>query len=193
MKVRDSGMPNETSWEAFFDPAATLAALAFPGAAADVVDFGCGYGIFTLAAALQTTGTVYAIDIDPAMTEATADKARMHGLRNVEIILRDFVAEGTGLPDDSVDYAMLFNILHGENPSRLLDEAFRVLRPGGRVAVTHWVHDAATPRGPDLSIRPTPEDCLAWLEQAGFELLIRDVPLPPYHFGIVAALKQTPS
>ncbi|HUF73392.1 MAG TPA: class I SAM-dependent methyltransferase [Gammaproteobacteria bacterium] len=183
-------MPNEAAWETFFDPDATLAALAFLRRCADVIDFGCGYGIFTVAAALQTSGTVYAVDIESSMIEATAARAQGHGLGNVETVLRDFVARGTGLPDESVDYAMLFNILHGENPAGLVAEAFRVLRPGGRVAVTHWVHDAATPRGPDLSIRPRPEDCRQWLEQAGFELLIRHVPLPPHHFGVVAIRPQ---
>lgn len=185
MKVRDSGMPGEAAWEAFFDAGKVLDTLAFAGEDADVVDFGCGYGTFTVAAARATTGTVYAVDIEAAMTEATAAKAKDLGLGNVKAILRDFVAEGTGLPDGSADYAMLFNILHAENPGGLLEEAFRVLRPGGKVAVIHWVHDAATPRGPALSIRPRPEDCRRWLEQAGFRLLVRPIALPPYHFGVV--------
>lgn len=176
-------------WEAFFDPDATLEALAFPGKTSDVVDFGCGYGIFSLAAAKRTTGTVYAVDIDANMIEATAARAKSLAPGNIHTVLRDFVARGTGLPNASVDYAMLFNILHGENPASLLDEAFRVLRPGGRVAVTHWIHDASTPRGPDLSIRPRPEDCRRWLEQAGFDV-IRELALPPYHFGIAATRPQ---
>lgn len=185
MKVRDSGMPEEATWEAFFDADDVLEALGFPNSDAAVADFGCGYGTFALAAALRTTGTVYAIDIEAAMTEATAARAADLGAGNVRTILRDFVAEGTGLPDGSIDYAMLFNILHAESPGRLLSEAFRVLRPGGTVAVIHWIHDAATPRGPDLSIRPRPEDCRRWMKKAGFELLVRHVSLPPYHFGLV--------
>jgi predicted methyltransferase len=103
----------------------------------------------------------------------------------VKAIERDFVAEGTGLPDASTDYAMLFNILHAEDPVGLLREAWRVLRPGGKVAVIHWVYDAATPRGPDLSMRPRPAQCRTWVQHAGFELVLPEVALPPHHYGVV--------
>ena len=106
-------------------------------------------------------------------------------MRNVQLLLRDFVAAGTGLAGASVGYAMLFNILHAEQPHILLREAFRVLSPAGTVAVIHWIHDPATPRGPDLAIRPRPEQCQAWLQDAGFNLVKSLVSLPPYHFGIV--------
>ena len=97
MKVRDSGMPEEALWEGFFDARQILTTLDFTEFAADVVDFGCGYGTFTVAAARLTTGTVYALDIDAQMIEATAARAASFGLDNVKTIARDFVAEGTGL------------------------------------------------------------------------------------------------
>ena len=120
------------------------------------------------------------------MVRSTAARAESFGLANVRTTQRDFVFDGTGLPDGSVGYAMLFNILHAEAPERLLREAHRVSQPGGKLGVIHWVHDAATPRGPDLSIRPRPEQCQAWVQQADFELLIPFVALPPYHYGLVA-------
>jgi SAM-dependent methyltransferase len=185
MKVRDSGMPDETMWARFFDARRVLTALDFTDADADVVDFGCGYGTFTVAAARLTNGTVYALDIDTAMIAATAAKAASFALDNVTAIARDFVAQGTGLPSASTDYAMLFNILHAEHPVELLREALRVLRPGGKVAVIHWIHDAATPRGPALSIRPRPEQCRAWAQQAGFECDMPTITLPPHHYGLL--------
>jgi SAM-dependent methyltransferase len=185
MKVRDSSMPSEGSWERFFDAPATLAALSFTMREAEVVDFGCGYGTFTSAAARLTTGIVHALDIDPAMVRATAERAASLGLSNVRVIECDFVSNGSGLPSESVDYAMVFNILHAEDPLTLLREALRILRPHGKVAVIHWIHDPTTPRGPDLSIRPRPEECRRWIQNAGFELLLPEVALPPYHYGIV--------
>jgi SAM-dependent methyltransferase len=185
MKVRDSGMPDEATWERFFDSHRILIHLDGIRPAEDVVDFGCGYGTFTVAAAQMTSGTVHAIDIEAQMLRATQARAAMLGLGNVRALQRDFVAEGTGLPDASVGYAMLFNILHGPNPVALLQEAFRVLRAGGRVGAIHWIHDAGTPRGPDLSIRPRPEQCQEWMLDAGFELKRPLVALAPYHFGVV--------
>jgi len=184
MKVRDSGMPDKTLWESFFEPREVLRLLAFPPAG-DVVDFGCGYGTFTLAAARLTTGTVYGIDIDPEMVRVTAMTAREAALHNVRAIERDFVSTGSGLPAETCSYAMLFNILHAEDPMGLLKAAHEVLSPGGLVAVVHWIADPATPRGPALEIRPTPQQCQQWIKAAGFDLVSPVVSLPPYHFGLV--------
>jgi SAM-dependent methyltransferase len=184
MKVRESGMPDEQMWATFFDAPAILAQLGFTDPQADIAEFGCGYGTFTLAAAALTQGTVFAFDIEPAMIDATQTKARAAGLNNVRTVLRDFVTNGTGLPANAVTYAMLFNILHAENPVNLLREAWRVLRPGGRVGVIHWNYDPSTPRGPDMAIRPTPDQCQEWTRQAGFDLIGPLFNFPPYHYGL---------
>ena len=97
--------------------------------------------MFTVAAAQSVAGTVYALDIDPAMVVATVARARAAGLANVVAVERDFLARGSGRPDRSAGYAMLFNILHVEEPTELLREAYRVLTPGGRAGVIHWKPD----------------------------------------------------
>ncbi len=53
------------------------------------------------------------------------------------------------------------------------------------MGVIHWNYDPATPRGPDLSIRPRPEQCQAWCREAGFKLIVPLVSLPPWHYGLV--------
>jgi hypothetical protein len=68
---------------------------------------------------------------------------------------------------------MLFNILHLENPVALFREAHRVLAPGGHVGVIHWNVNSGTPRGPSMAIRPRPEQCRHWAEEA--RLAIRAV------------------
>lgn len=180
-------MPEAAVWDSFFDAAQVLEALGLERSAADVLDLGCGYGTFTVAAAGRTTGTVVALDIDRTMIDATMERARALGLENVVATQRDFVADGTGLAAESVDFVMLFNILHGERPLPLVEETFRVLRPGGRVAAVHWIHDPETPRGPPLAIRPRPEQFVRWFTQAGFRIDIPYVALPPYHCGVVGA------
>jgi SAM-dependent methyltransferase len=186
MKVRESGMPDEELWQGFFDPPAVLAKLGLASSCGNVVEFGCGYGTFTIPACRIVQGTVYALDIEPEMVTKTCSKAKAAGLGNVHVQQRDFIAEASGLADASVDYAMLFNILHAEEPLGLLEEAWRVLNAGGRLGIVHWNYDPATPRGPSIEIRPRPEQCRGWAEQVGFELLPPGlVILPPYHYGLV--------
>lgn len=186
MKTRDSGMPEESMWASFFDPPAVLDKLGLTGDLGDVVEFGCGYGTFTLAAARRTRGRVFALDIEAQMVEATRRKAEAEGLRNVVVSLRDFVAEGTGLADGSVQSALLFNILHAEQPLVLLREAVRVLQPGGTLAIMHWNYDPATPRGPSMDIRPRPWQCHAWAMEAELQPIGPErIELPPYHYGML--------
>lgn len=192
MKTRESGMPDENLWQSFFEAEAALAKLGLTDACRDVVEFGCGYGTFTIPAARIVNGTVFALDIEPEMIAATKEKARAAGLRNVKTVLRDFVAEGTGLPDAAVDYAMVFNLLHAEQPLILLREAWRVLAPEGVLAIMHWNYDPTTPRGPSMEIRPRPEDCRRWAEEAGFAVERDIIDLPPYHYGLVGRKKGKP-
>jgi SAM-dependent methyltransferase len=187
-KGRDSGMPPTAQWESYFDTAHILDALGVQGINGDAVEFGCGYGTFTTAIAQRISGTVHALDIDPLMVEAARLRVAEAGLRNVVLRQRDFVADGTGIPAESASLALLFNILHIEDAVSLLREARRVLRPGSSVAVIHWNHDARTPRGPPLEIRPRPQQCRAWGEEAGFRW-VRDEDLPGsrWHWGMVLA------
>lgn len=186
MKVRDSGMPDEEMWAGFFDAEQTLKVFGLDQGVNDLVEFGCGYGTFTLAAAGMVSGTVHALDIEPEMVASVAEKCHAAGLTNVLATLRDFVAEGAGLAEDSMDAALLFNILHHEEPVALMHEAWRVLKPNGRLAVIHWNYDPTTPRGPAMEIRPRPEQCIAWGEAAGFRFDESDrFVLPPHHYGLL--------
>jgi len=182
-------MPDRGTWENFFDPHRVIMTLGINGQTRDVVEFGCGYGTFTLAAAKIIRGQIYALDIEPEMIRITDQEAKKQGIHNVRVLLRDFMAEGSGLPDARVDYVMLFNILHLEDPLVLLKEAKRVLKPDGKLGIIHWNYDPSTPRGPSIDIRPKPEDCIRWAESAGFvspELY----DLKPYHYGIVLTCKR---
>jgi len=177
-------MPDESTWSSYFSPRQTLMQLGLTSACGDVLDFGCGYGTFTIPAAQMVQGTVHALDIDSAMIEITSHKAASIKLNNVRTELRDFMAQGSGLPDESVDYVMLFNILHCEQPEMLLREAWRVLSSRGQLAIMHWNHDPTTPRGPSMAIRPRPEQCRHWAFHAGFETVLSSpIDLPPYHYG----------
>lgn len=190
MKGRESGMPDEDYWASFFDPAALLEHL-LPkrDRGGNIVEFGCGYGTFTIPVAQRVSGIVTALDIEPDMVNLVRDKAELGAFDNITAALRDFVANGTGLHDGTQTHAMIFNLLHLDNPVTLLREARRVLEAGGTLSVIHWRSDIDTPRGPPLAIRPTPAQCQAWMVEAGFSE-VREVDLQacsPYHFGLLAS------
>ncbi len=193
MKLRDSGMPEEAYWETLFDVPLILDRLGVDSTLQHVVELGCGYGTFTLPVARRIRGVLETVDIEPAMVERTRQRVRAAGLTNVVCTVRDVVTEGFGGVPGSRDAALLFNILHGEEPVRLLTEAARAVRPGGRVLVIHWRHDPATPRGPALDIRPRPEQILAWAARTGGLAPAGPVlDLPPWHYGLRLQRRERP-
>ena len=178
-------MPPQDYWETLFDVPLILDAFGFGAKTGDVAELGCGYGTFTLPLARRIRGTVHTIDIEAVMVAITADRAARGGLANVKAQTGDVLTSGFGPAPDSCDAALLFNILHCEEPVQVLRAAREVVRPGGLVAVIHWRSDLATPRGPDLSIRPQPAQIAAWAAQSGgFEPAEAAFLLPPWHFGL---------
>ncbi len=177
-------MPDEQLWETFFKPKDILRKMGLSKRVQDVADFGSGYGTFTIPAAKIVPGTVCAIDLEKTMVELLKDKAEKTGRQNIKPILRDIDSEGSGLQDESVDYVMLFNILHGSHAESILKEAHRILKPKGTVGIIHWNYDPTTPRGPPMEIRLKPEQIIGKTINAGFTLKKR-LDLKPYHFGII--------
>lgn len=184
MFLRESGMPPQDYWETLLDVPRILDAFGFGPATGDVAELGCGYGTFTLPLARRIGGTVHTLDIDAAMVAITMEQAAKAGLTNLKAGTRDVLTDGFGVPPASCDTALLFNILHAEEPVALLTAARETLRPGGFVAVIHWRSDLATPRGPSLNIRPRPEQITAWAAEAGLSTEGDSFPLPPWHFGL---------
>ena len=170
MKGRESGMPEEAMWRTYFDADRMVEKLECAKRKVEnVAEFGSGYGTFTLPVASLTSGIVHTFDIEPGLVSLVLKKAQNAGLTNVRGEARDFVVQGTGLKAASVDHVMIYNLLHIEEPTGLLREAYRILKPGGQISIIHWKHDSNTPRGPSLAIRPRPEECRAWAETVGFE------------------------
>jgi arsenite methyltransferase len=111
-----------------------------------VLDLGCGAGIDTLLAAraVGETGRVIGLDMTPEMVDRARRNAAEAGLRNVEI--RKGLIEQIPAPDSSVDVVVSNGVLNlSTRKSRVLAEAFRVLRPGGRISITDLVLEEALP------------------------------------------------
>ena len=102
-----------------------------------VADLGCGAGIDTLLAAraVAPTGRAVGVDLLPEMIErARAHAAEAH-VGNVEFHHAEM--ESLPLPDDSMDVVISNGALNlSARKSRVLAEALRVLRPGGRMCVS---------------------------------------------------------
>lgn len=188
MKIRESGMPEESYWESLFDPVGFLETLGFSSGLESVADFGSGYGTFTLPLARYVRGSVYALDLELEMIEVLRDRAAQAGIANIIPLQRDLFLEGSGLAERSVDGVLIANLLHGELEEnlRLLQEAHRVLRSGGRVAIIHWRRDLPTPRGPTLAFRPGSEQCSDWCIRIGFKKGSQEKHLLGlHHWGLV--------
>jgi SAM-dependent methyltransferase len=188
MKIKESGMPDREMWENFFSPTTILKTLQINKKMRDVAEFGCGYGTFTIPAAQAIAGNLFAFDIEPEMVATTKKEGKAKSLKNIKVILRDLMANGTGLKSGSVDYVMLFNILHLDNPIVLLREANRILTKKGKIGIIHWNHDPSTPRGPSMDIRPQPKQLIGLARQFGF-IRPKRFDLKPFHYGIVMLKK----
>jgi len=185
MRLRESGMPEEKYWESLFDIDLILDRMGIDATVCDVAELGCGYGTFTLPVARRIRGVIETYDIEQAMVDRTLQRAREAGLSNVRAEVRDVLAEGFGGEPQTKDACLLFNILHGEEPERLLTHAARVVHPGGRVLVIHWRYDPATPRGPSMEIRPRPEQIIEWARSTKILRFAKPVlDLPPWHYGL---------
>ncbi len=101
---------------------------------AKVLDFGCGPGSYSLIAAkyVGKSGKVYAVDIHPLAVRRVQEVALKKGLTNIETICSDCA---TGLPDDSIDVILLYDVFHMfSKPNKILEELHRVLKQDGRLS-----------------------------------------------------------
>ena len=101
-----------------------------------VLDYGCGPGsyVIPLAELVGTSGRIYALDIHPLAIQKVERIASRRQLANVETIYSDCA---TGLPDSSVDVALLYDTLHAlSDPNGVLEELHRVLKPDGILSLS---------------------------------------------------------
>jgi ubiquinone/menaquinone biosynthesis C-methylase UbiE len=127
-------------WDRFGSATVSRLQLA-PGAV--TLDLCCGAGASALPAAraVGAAGRVLGIDVAAPMLELARARAMREGLTNIEFRQGD--ATNTGLPDGSFDAVVcVFGVFFASDMTAFVQEMWRLLRPGGMLAVTTW--------GPDL-------------------------------------------
>lgn len=115
----------------FFRPRTEIVAEVGIGEGFRVLDYGCGPGSYITAVAelVGKSGKVYALDVQPLAIEMVKKIAAKRKLSNVETILSD---RKTGLPDNSMDRVLLYDVFHDLiDPDGVLEELHRVLKSDG--------------------------------------------------------------
>ena len=172
--------PARDGWQM---PARVLEALAL-SPNMSIADIGAGTGYFSVRLARAISGgTVYAVDVEPAMLEHIRSRASAEGLKNV-ITVR--ASGGSANLPKPVDVVMVVDTYH-HLPSR--PTYFRELRTslvtGGRVAIIDFRKDS--PEGPPPEFRFEADQIVSEMKQAGYRLDAKHDFLPRQHFLVFRA------
>ncbi len=104
-----------------------------------VLDFGCGYGYYTIPAArvVGERGKVYALDKDRVALTELLRRANSYGIKNIVPIEASGKLD-IGLDNESVDAILLYDVLHymsSKERSKIYSEAYRILRKDGFLSI----------------------------------------------------------
>jgi arsenite methyltransferase len=147
-----------------------------------VLDLGSGAGFdcFVAAAKVGATGKVIGVDMTPEMVEKARRNAQESHFENVEFRLGEI--EGLPLPENHVDVVISNCVINlSPDKKKVFKEAFRVLRPGGRVMISDIVILKELPDAIRKSVEAyvgciagaiNKKDYLAAIEAAGFQAIM---------------------
>ncbi|MFA7309469.1 MAG: methyltransferase domain-containing protein [Candidatus Paceibacterota bacterium] len=152
-----------------------------------VVDFGSGSGAYVLAIAerLKNKGHVYAIDVQQDLLRRTKNETHKKGYTNVEVIWSDLEKPmSSKIADRHVDVVLVSNLLFQlEDKTAPLTEAWRILKPAGKLAVIDW-SESFGGMGPVKNEVVNKELALALAKTAGFEL-VSEFNAGAHHYGLI--------
>jgi len=168
-KPQDAHKLEDPEREIWLPVADVIRALAIrPGMHVADVGAGTGYFAVPIARAVGVGGKVYAVDLQLEMLNKLREKlTEPDAPHNIELVRGE--ASGTTLPSRSVDVVFLANVWHEvEDPAAALQEAARILTPGGSLVLLDWRSDTSPPPGPPADHRLPAADVLQSLLENGW-------------------------
>lgn len=151
-----------------------------------VADFGAGSGFFLQAfsKAVGVSGRVYACEIQRELVEKLGEVAHSQGLSNVDPLWCDLEEpNGVKITDSVLDAVVIINTLFQvEDKPATIKEAYRTLRPGGKLIVVDW-SESFGGLGPQPFQVLTEPDAKAVVETEGF-VFERSFDSGDHHYGL---------
>lgn len=153
-----------------------------------VADLGCGgAAFFTLTAArlVGQKGTVYAVDVLKPVLASVESKAFLNGQKNIKTIWTNLeIFKATPIPDNSLDFALLINVLfQTDKKIDLLKESIRLTKKGGKIVIIDWMPTDG-PFGPPPKIRLKEDE----VRQLASSLNLKELEYfqaGTYHYGFI--------
>ena len=148
-----------------------------------LIDIGAGTGFFALLfSEKMKKGKVYACDISDEMLSWLEDNLPSESKGRVIPVRME--ESSVSLSEDMADLVYMINLHHElEQPQKILREALRLLRRGGKLLIIDWKKEQ-TPEGPPLEIRVTEEAIESQMRRSGFSN-INAYPILPYHHFLI--------
>lgn len=153
-----------------------------------VAELGCGnFGFFVwpLARLVGRQGRVYAVDILKPTLEEVSKEAKKNNLPQVLTVWSNLeIFKATGIETNSLDSALLINVLHqSDKKIEILREAIRLLKRGGKLLIIEWKNEDL-PLGPPPEKRVKLESLKSAIPKIGLNIR-EEFEAGPYHYGLI--------
>ena len=156
------------------------------------LDAGCGDGYISIEASsiVGEEGNVYALDVYPESIKTVLNEINAKNIDNMVAVVAD-ITEEIPLDNESVDIALMANVLHGfvagNEVDPVIKNIWKVLKLGGIFAVIEF-RKVESNRGPPFNVRISPKEVSEILKKYGFDILDSQE-IGEYHY-IVKAVKN---